>query len=87
MSKTTKKDEAAEGRRMVPVRLVRAKDDPETLPVIINGEVWNVPLGKETEVPENVALVLIHSRHIDSYPGFSEEAHPGVKPPAAQAEE
>lgn len=80
MSKPTKKDDATGGRRMVPVRLVRTKDDPETLPVIINGEAWNVPLGKETEVPENVALVLIHAGHIESYPGFSEEDHPGVKP-------
>lgn len=80
MSKKPAPSTGPDGQKMVPVRLIRAKDDPETLPVTINGTLWNVPLGVETSVPENVALVLIHSGHIDSYPGFSEEIHPGVKP-------
>lgn len=81
MSTKPKKDEkTVNGMPMVPVRLVRSKDDPETLPVVINGNLWNVPLGVETEVPENVALALIHSGHIGGYPGFDPEANPGVLP-------
>lgn len=84
MSSKPKKDESEIvplRQKLVPVRLMRSKDDPETLPVVINGALWNVPLGVETEVPENVALALIHSRHISGYPGFDPEEHPGVVPP------
>lgn len=77
--KAKKTDES--GHKMVSVRLVRAKDDPPTHPVIINGFCFNVRRGKEVEVPENVALALIHSRHIGGYPGFNPEDHPGVVPP------
>lgn len=88
MSSKPKKDESSEivplQQELVSVRLVRSKDDPETLPVVINGALWNVPLGVETEVPENVALALIHSRHISGYPGFNPKKHPGVIPPARE---
>lgn len=80
--KKAKKAEESEGQqREVPVRLMRAKEDPPTHPVIINGFCFNVKRGKEVMVPENVALALIHSRHIGGYPGFNPEEHPGVVPP------
>ena len=61
--------------KLVKVRIPKTKDNQDDVFVSVNDRTWQIQRGKEVEVPECVAEVLLHQQEMEEIAlAYEEEA-------------